>query len=116
MVEARWESRHEESDQGSPGAGRASHLFDDMQGQDVSGILPPVSDCYCPPMAPASAMDLTWPLEMSCLEAASILAGISRDADSARHLLGCIGIEDCIGTEDCMVSSTRVFQLMVEIG
>lgn len=109
MMEARWESRHEESDLGRQVPGRAPHLFHDMQGQDASGILPPVSDCYCPPMSTASVTDSTWPLEMSCLEAARILAGLSRDADSARHLLG------CIGTEDCMVSSARVFQLMVDI-
>jgi len=110
MMEAQWESRHEDSDQGRPDAGRAPHLFDDVQGQDASGILPPVFDCYCPPMSPASVMESTWPLEMSCIEVANILAGISRDADLARDLLG------CVGTEDCMVSSARIFQLMVELG
>ncbi|KAK0743461.1 hypothetical protein B0T18DRAFT_415264 [Schizothecium vesticola] len=109
MMEARWESRHEEPSQGSLGQVHAPHLFHDMQGQDASGILPPVYDCYCPPLSPASVTNSTWPLEMSCLEAASILAGISRDADLACDLLG------CVGTEDCMVSSARVFQLMVEL-
>lgn len=102
MMEARQE----------PGQGHAPPLFHDMQGQDASGTLPSMSDFYCDPMSPASVSDSASSPEMSCLEAAGILAGISQNADSASHQL----LLGCIGNEDCTISSARVFQLMVDLG
>lgn len=95
-----------------PGQGHAPPLFHDMQGQDAPGTLPSMSDFYWPPVSPASVSDSASSPEMSCLEAASILAGISQNADSACHQL----LLGCIGNEDCTISSARVFQLMVELG
>lgn len=102
MMEARQE----------PGQGHAPPLFHNMQGQDASGTLPSVPDLHWPPLSPASVSDSASSPEISCLEAASILAGISQNADSARHQL----LLGCIGNEDCTISSSRVFQLMVELG
>lgn len=112
MMEARQEFGDEDVDQGPLGAGHAPLLFHDMQGQDASGTLPSMSDFHWDPMSPALASDSASSPEMSCLEAASILAGISQNADSARHQL----LLGCIGNEDCTISSARVFQLMVELG
>lgn len=102
MMEARQE----------PGQCHTPPLFHGIQGQDVSGTLPSMPDFYWDPMSPASVSDSASSPEMSCLEAAGILAGISQNADSASHQL----LLGCIGNEDCTISSARVFQLMVDLG
>lgn len=94
-----------------PDRGFISHPFYDAPGQHASTILPPVSDCYCPPDSPTLALDQNSTLEMSCEAAARILSEIRGHADAAWDL-SALG---CMGTRDCMVSNTRLFQLMDEI-
>lgn len=93
--------------------GRTPHVFCDVPAQDASpGILPPVSDCYCPPTSPAPVPHPTLTSEISCEAAAHILAGIRGHEDPGRAL-SALG---CTGSEDCMISNTRLFQLMDEAG
>ncbi|KAL8341212.1 hypothetical protein RB601_005733 [Gaeumannomyces tritici] len=115
MENRRQEPRREVHDQapwpGLPDPGLAPHLFYDAPGPHASSILPPVSDCYCPPDSPTLALDQTSRLEMSCEAAARILAEIRGHADAAPDL----SVLGCMGTRDCMVSNIRVFQLMDEM-
>lgn len=116
MEDRRQEPRREEvHDQASwpslPDTGLVSHPFYDAPGLHASRILPPVSDCYCPPDSPTLALDQTSRLEMSCEAAARILAEIRGHADAAWDL----SVLGCMGTRDCMVSNTRVFQLIDEM-
>ena len=85
--------------------------FCDAPGLHASRILPPVSDCYCPPDSPTLALDQTSRLEMSCEAAARILDEIRGHADAAWDL----SVLGCTGARDCTVSNTRVFQLMDEM-
>ncbi|KAK4169719.1 hypothetical protein QBC43DRAFT_351784 [Cladorrhinum sp. PSN259] len=94
-----------------PDRGFISPPFCDTPGQHASSILPPVSDCYCPPDSPALALDQTSRLEMSCEAAARILAEIRGYSDAAQEL-SALG---CMGARDCMISNTKLFQLMDEM-
>ncbi|RFU78695.1 hypothetical protein TARUN_3542 [Trichoderma arundinaceum] len=75
-------------------------------GDTVAQILPPVSDCFCPPdssVQRAGGSGVT-----SCDTAAAILMELHGhlDADRVRATLG------CVGSSPCSVGNTKVFQLM----
>jgi hypothetical protein len=79
-------------------------------------ILGPVSDCFCPPDAADVARDHSpghdSTLEMSCENAARILAELQGYGDSAelRSRLG------CKESTDCRVKNTKLLQVMDELG
>ncbi|OAA68216.1 hypothetical protein SPI_00411 [Niveomyces insectorum RCEF 264] len=74
-------------------------------------ILPPVSDCYCPPSSPVLTPKPMPGLETSCETAAGILLGLRGHGDDSAQVRAAMG---CVGTGDCLVPNTRLFQLMEE--
>lgn len=77
----------------------------------TDGVLPPVSDCFCPPGPSANDGDRTEVLETSCEAAAAILVELHDQADlgRARVALG------CNGESNCFVKNTTIFRLMDEL-
>ncbi|WVN89666.1 uncharacterized protein L203_104896 [Cryptococcus depauperatus CBS 7841] len=77
----------------------------------VDDILPPVSECFCPPEPSAAETGGKEGPEMSCDTAAAILIQLHGKPDpaQARAALG------CIGSTSCSVKNTTLFRLMDEL-
>jgi hypothetical protein len=84
---------------------------DDATHTDVQdGILPPISDCFCPPEIPTP--DLGQKSKgIHCKAAVDLVAGMqhSVQVDEVKGWLR------CSGSDDCEVQSSRLFQLMDKI-
>ncbi|KAL4723579.1 hypothetical protein ACLX1H_009217 [Fusarium chlamydosporum] len=73
-------------------------------------ILPPVTDCFCPPSSPVPITG-HWNSRMSCQAAVDIISGLESmvDLEKVRDLLQC---ED---PNDCLVGNSDVFQILDEL-
>jgi hypothetical protein len=73
-------------------------------------ILPPVTDCFCPPDSPISISG-HWNRGLSCKTAIDIIAGLQNnvDSDQVRDLL------HCKESDDCLVQNSSVFQILDKI-
>ncbi|KAJ0128630.1 hypothetical protein HZ326_28276 [Fusarium oxysporum f. sp. albedinis] len=73
-------------------------------------ILPPVTDCFCPPSSPISISG-HWNRGISCKAAINIISGLQNNADSdrVRDLL------HCKESDDCLVQNSNVFQILDEL-
>jgi len=70
-------------------------------------ILPPVTDCFCPPDSPVSVSG-HWNRGLSCKAAIDIIAGLQTSVDSDRVR----GLLHCKESDDCLVQNSRVFQIL----
>lgn len=70
-------------------------------------ILPPVTDCFCPPDSPISISD-HWNGGLSCKTAIDIIAGVQNNVDSDQVR----GLLHCKESYDCIVQNSNVFQIL----
>ncbi|KAH6654199.1 hypothetical protein BKA67DRAFT_564401 [Truncatella angustata] len=74
-----------------------SHLCNDIEHDIVMEMLPPVSDCFCPPESSAAGDGSTETLDTSCETAAAIISALTGESDimQASVVLGCTKPSDC---------------------
>ncbi|CAG1970853.1 hypothetical protein QX201_007708 [Fusarium graminearum] len=70
-------------------------------------ILPPVTDCFCPPDSPISISG-HWNRGLSCKTAIDIIAGLQNNVDSDQVR----GLLHCKESDDCIVQNSSVFQIL----
>lgn len=109
LAATRPHGRQDEQDHQWPKDGQ--HHTADHSASSSTNMLPPVSDCFCPPEQSTSHANSLEAHETSCDAAAEILAELHshRDTVEARRALG------CTGTSNCSVKNTTIFQLMDEL-
>lgn len=91
--------------------GYEDHQNLEQVGHFMDGVLPPISDCFCPPAPPTTEDGRTEMLETPCEAAAAILVELHHKADlgQTRVALG------CNGASNCSVKNTTIFRLMDEL-
>lgn len=79
--------------------------------RSIDSVLPPMSDCFCPPGPPTEDTDRSRAemLETSCDAAAAILVELHGQATDLGRTRAALG---CNGGSSCSVKNTTLFRLM----